>query len=221
LRRISLLSNGQPQQLFLKRIGREPLGTLLRMLVFGRRPRSGPLREKMMIDALVSAGLPVMRALAWGEERHFGLPVRGFLLVEGVRGTDLADLFAAGSATERRSLMHALGKFVGQLHGAGFYQPVRLKDVFCEAALDGNKDSLSFVLIDRESSKPWPSRFSLRRCINSMARAYRRTIRDGYCFSRDEIKMFTASYLDALNSRGVPSARAFRRSVYRVVLREL
>ncbi len=221
LRRISIFSNGQPRQLFLKRIGREPLGTLLRMLVFGRKPRSGPLREKMMIDALASAGLPVMRALAWGEERRFGLPVRGFLLVEGVRGTDLADLFTAGSAVERRSLMHALGKFVGRLHGAGFYQPVRLKDVFCETTHEGNEDSYSFVLIDRESSKPWPSRSSLRRCINSLARAYRRTIRDEYCISRDEIKMFTESYLDVLKPGGVSSARAFRRSVYRVVLREL
>jgi len=145
----------------------------------------------MMIDALTSAGLPVMRALAWGEERRCGLPVRGFLLVKGVRGTDLADLFAAGSIAERRSLMYALGKFVGRLHGAGFYQPVRLKDVFCEKPPGGNMAGHSFMLIDRESSKPWPSSFSLRRCINSLARAYRRTIRDGYRFGRAEVRTFT------------------------------
>lgn len=43
LRRITIPAHGGSQQLFLKRIGREPLGLLLRMLLFGRKPRCVPV----------------------------------------------------------------------------------------------------------------------------------------------------------------------------------
>ena len=217
LRRITIPVHGGSQQLFLKRIGREPLGVLLRMLLFGRIPRCGPLREKMMIDALTAANLPVMGALAWGEERRFGLPVRGFLLVEGVQGTDLGHLFATLAPTDRRGLAESFGAFVARLHGAGFFQPVRLKDVFCVSRPDG----YGFTLIDRETSKPWPVRFSQRRSVNALARAYRRTIRDGYPLTRGDVQAFIHGFMESLPVAPIPSPKCFRRRIYRVVQREI
>jgi len=218
LRRITIpAENGTPRYLFLKRIGREPLGVLLRMLVFGRRPRCGPLREKMMIDALTAVGLPVMRALAWGEERRFGLPARGFLLVEGVAGTDVGHLFMTLAPSDRRGLVEAFGGFVARLHGAGFFQPVRLKDVFCVARPEG----YGFTLIDRETSKPWPTRFFWRRSVNSLARAYRRTIRDGYPLTHRDIQMFIQGFMSSLPTASALSAQTLRRRIYRVVKREI
>jgi tRNA A-37 threonylcarbamoyl transferase component Bud32 len=209
IRRIRLSSGSQPSHLFLKRIGRERLGRLLRMLAFGRKPRSGPLREKMLIDALSKAGLPVMRPLAWGEERRFCLPVRGFLLVQEVQGSDMAELFASSTSDERLSLVEALGRFVGRLHCKGFYQPVRLKDVFCESPVNAD----SFILIDREANKPWVSMFSRRRCVNSLARAYRRTVRDGHRLSREEIDGFMRNYLIEMNGKHYISKRMFRKII--------
>ncbi|MFH2045189.1 MAG: lipopolysaccharide kinase InaA family protein [Pseudomonadota bacterium] len=203
LRRISISQNGQTRHLFLKRIGREPIGILLRMLVFGRKPCSGPLREKMLIDSLTKAGIPVMRSLAWGEERKYCLPVKGFLLVEGVKGTDLATLYSSSTSSERLLLMEGFGRFVGRLHRKGFFQVVRLKDVFCEYI----DNKYSFVLIDRETSKPWVSIFLKRRCINSLARAYRRTLRDGYSFTREENKGFIRHYLNEINDKHLSSKR--------------
>jgi len=217
LRRITLPVNGGPRQFFLKRIGRESLGVLLRMLAFGRKPRCGPLREKLMIDALTAADLPVMRALAWGEERRFGLPVRGFLLVEGVDGRDVGELLTTLDLGQRRSLVAAFGGFVARLHGAGFFQPVRLKDVFCVMRPDG----YDFTLIDRETSKPWPVHFSRRRSVNALARAYRRTIRDGYPLSRRDVQGFLRAYLAALPALSPPSPKRLRRQIYRVVQREI
>ena len=217
LRRLTIPVHGGSQQLFLKRIGREPLGVLLRMLLFGRKPRCGPLREKLMIDALTAANLPVMGALAWGEERRFGLPVRGFLLVEGVQGTDLGHLFAPLAPTDRRELAERFGAFVARLHGAGFFQPVRLKDVFCVSRPDG----YGFTLIDRETSKPWPVRFSRRRSVNALARAYRRTIRDGYPLTRGDVQAFIRGFMGSLPVAPIPSPKCFRRQIYRVVQREI
>lgn len=206
LRRISISKNGQTRYVFLKRIGREPLGILLRMLVFGRKPCSGPLREKMLIDSLTKAGIPVMRPLAWGEERRYLLPVKGFLLVEGVKGTDLASLYSSSTSSERLLLMEGFGRFVGRLHRKGFFQAVRLKDVFCEYI----DNKYSFVLIDRETSKPWASIFLKHRCINSLARAYRRTLRDGFNFTIEEIKGFINNYLNEINDRHFTSKKIFR-----------
>jgi hypothetical protein len=217
LRRITLPVNGGPRQFFLKRIGRLPLRVVLRMLLFGRKPRCGPLREKLMIDALSAAGLPVMRALAWGEERRFGLPVRGFLLVEGVDGRDVGELLTALDPERRRLLVAAFGGFVAGLHGAGFFQPVRLKDVFCVLGPEGYR----FTLIDRETSKPWPSAFTLRRSVNALARAYRRTIRDGYPISRRDVQQFIRAFLAALPSSAHLSPSVFRRRIHRVVKREI
>lgn len=217
LRRITLPVNGGSQQLFLKRIGREPLQIVLRMLLFGRKPRCGPLREKLMIDALTAAGLPVMRALAWGEERRFGLPVRGFLLVGGVEGADVGHLFTDLSPADRRLLAESFGGFVARLHGAGFFQPVRLKDVFCVVRPDG----YAFTLIDRETSKPWPVGFSRRRSLCSLARAYRRTIRDGYSLSRRDVQGFIRGFLNGLPPASFSSPKSFRRLISRAVQREI
>lgn len=217
LRRLTIPVHGCSQQLFLKRIGREPLGVLLRMLLFGRKPRCGPLREKLMIDALTAANLPVMRALAWGEERRFGLPTRGFLLVEGVAGSDVGDLFTALALSDRRLLVESLGAFVARLHGAGFFQPVRLKDVFCEMRPEG----CAFTLIDRETSKPWPVRFSRRRSVNALARAYRRTIRDGYPLTRRDVQGFIRGFLNGLPPASFSSSKSLRRRISRAVQREI
>lgn len=217
LRRIAIGEGDAMRFLFLKRIGREPLGVLLRMLAFGRKPRCGPLREKMMIDALTAADLPVMRALAWGEERRFGLPVRGFLLVEGVAGRDVGELLTTLDLGQRRSLVAAFGGFVARLHGAGFFQPVRLKDIFCVVQPDGYR----FTLIDRETSKPWPSAFSRRRSVNALARAYRRTIRDGYPIARRDIQQFIQAYLAALPSSASLAPRVFRRRIYQSIKSEI
>lgn len=217
LRRITLPVNGGSQPLFLKRIGHEPLRVVLRMLLFGRKPRCGPLREKLMIDALTAAGLPVMRALAWGEERRFGLPVRGFLLVEGVEGTDVGHLFTDLSPTDRRMLAESFGAFVARLHHAGFFQPVRLKDVFCVVRPEG----YAFTLIDRETSKPWPTAFTRRRSVNALARAYRRTIRDGYPLTRRDVQGFIRGFLNGLPPASFSSPKSLRRRISRAVQREI
>lgn len=216
LRRIANPAEHGPRHLYLKRIGPEPLGGLLRMLVFGRLPRCGPLREKMLIDALTAAGLPVMRPVAWGEERRFGLPTRGFLLVEEVAGTELGELFAVLKTADRHRLLADFGSFVRRLHQAGFFQPVRFKDVFCTI----QRERYGFTLIDRETSKPWPARFGWRRSVKSLARAYRRTVRDGYRLTTGDARCFIRGFFSGFSGPPPVSPRTFRHWLYRGIKKE-
>ncbi len=220
LRRLKIDWQGKSRSFYLKRVGTEPAGKLLRMLVYGRKPSSGPIRELMMIQALQDAGIDVMRPVAWGEERRGGMPVRGFLLVEGVAGHDVAELFEPLAPADRNALCRALGCFVGRLHLGGFFQVVRLKDVFWSMGEAGPGAEHVFTLIDRETSKPWPGRFSRRACLHSLARAYRRTARDGLLLRRQAIAAFCEGYLDTLAGRWSVSPKEFRRKVYSILQKE-
>lgn len=198
LRRITLGDEADGVRFYLKRLGREPLLRLLRMCLYGHRPRSGPLREWLLLDRLRAAGFATMAPVAWGERRLLGWPLEGFLLVREVPGRDVASCFDAFAPVQRRALIASVGRLIGRLHAQGFYHPVRLKDLILDEAGQGDADSL--VLIDRETSKPWPSRFSRQFCLTSLARTYRRTIRDGHVLGPGCLSAFLRAYAQALRS---------------------
>ncbi len=158
---------------YLKRREGESRWRMIGLLARGRRPHAGPVREGLMATQLRDAGFRVMEAAAWGEIRRFGLPVRGFLLVREVSGEDVATLYDRSDGRARRHLMERVGELTGRLHAAGFLHPVRLKDLI--RAPDGE-----LVLIDRETGKPWRGQFRPGASVVSLARAARRTLRDGH-----------------------------------------
>jgi hypothetical protein len=194
LRLLQTKHQGEMQRFFLKRLGREPFTKLVQMLLFGRWPSSGPIRELHMLNRLNEAGFATMRPVAFGERRFFGWPLGGFLLVEEVRGKEVADFHALCPPPVRRNLFHALGGYLGRLHAAGFYQPVRLKDLFLSNDPGREDEAYAFVLIDRETCKPWPAKFSRRRALQALARATRRTLRDGHTIGHREILSFCQGY---------------------------
>lgn len=105
------------------------------------------------------------------------------------------------------------GRLCRDFAGRRFFQPVRLKDAFCLIGPEGYRSTL----IDRETSKPWPSAFTRRRSINALARAYRPTIRDGYPLTRRDIQQFIHGFLAALPGAAPLSPRTCRRRIYQVV----
>lgn len=178
---------------YLKRCGRESLRHLLRPLLFFRRPCSMAMRELQMLQALRQAGFPAMEPLAWGERRVLGIPVGGFLVVNEVRG-ELADrLLSTLSDDGRASFLKEVGALLGKLHAAGFYQPVRLKDLI--------KSEQGLVLIDRETSKPWRVRFARRWCLESLRRSIRKSISDGSALTRRDLESLASGYCEAIADR--------------------
>lgn len=215
LYRLTLPSADGQVRFYLKRMRDEPAVWLLRSLLYGRRPYSGPLREMQMLTALHEAGFAVMRPVAWGEERRWGVPVAGFLVVAEVQGAEVAGLFDTCSGAQRLALLGKVGGLVGRLHAAGFFHPVRLKDLICEEPLR------QLVLIDRETSKPWPARFSRQRAVTSLARAARRTLRDGHRLGPASARHFLDGYAAAVADRWAISVRNLRQMVMDRMRRDL
>jgi tRNA A-37 threonylcarbamoyl transferase component Bud32 len=198
---------------YLKRVGPESLKIHLRTLLCGRRPHSGALRELTLLQSLRHAGFQTMEPVAWGERRRFGFPLDGFLVVRKVQGDEVANLFDGMDGSRRRRLMEETGRLIGRLHAKGFFQPVRLKDlILAESGL---------VLIDRETSKPWPVRFSRRRAAESLARAVRRTLRDGHAVGAGSAAAFLRGYHSGLAVCPNESWTSMRRDIFRAVRREM
>ena len=154
-----------------------------------------------------------MEPVAWGERRRFGFPLDGFLVVRKVQGDEVAALFDGMDESRRRRLMEEVGQLIGRLHAKGFFQPVRLKDlILTEAGL---------VLIDRATSKPWPTRFSRQKAAESLARAMRRILRGGHKIGASSASAFLRGYHSGLVvCRNVPWT-LLRRDIFRAIHREM
>lgn len=155
-----------------------------------------------------------MKTVAYGERRLCGWPVGGFLLVEEVQGAEVAEVYRSCSTVTRHRLMEALGEYLGRLHESGFFQAVRLKDLFLNEGLNRADGVFDFVLIDRETSKPGPSRFTKKRSLETLARAARRTLRDDYIIGRGEVRHFCNGYHRAVGQRLGLSSTALRRELF-------
>jgi hypothetical protein len=159
--RLELQSDGQPTTCCLKRNPRVSPRKSWQTLLRFKRPHSDVYREMELVRNLENSGIPVMRILASGEERRFGLPVRGFILSEGVHGISLHEIFMNGGTETRLQIASAFGSFVARLHVAGFFQIVRLKDLIGSVPSGSTTQSLSLTLIDRAACKTgkkffWP-----------------------------------------------------------------
>jgi len=166
------ITTADGQAYYFKRGGREPLRLALRPLALGHRSYSGPMRELTILRKLRVAGFRTLEPLAWGEQRRWGLPVRGFLLTREAGGQEVADLLVQGRAGARDALWREIGVLLARLHLAGFFQPVRIKDLL--------RDASGLILIDRETSKPWRAFFARRWCVKALRRSlYRSRLADG------------------------------------------
>src|SRR6185436_15249348 len=76
--------NGKRQRFFLKRVFKVPGQHSWRPWLRGKPGYSQPAREWDNIKMMEGAGLPVMKRVAVGERRKFGIPVQAFILVEDV-----------------------------------------------------------------------------------------------------------------------------------------
>jgi len=179
------------EELYLKRRYDESAIRLLESVCFMRLPMSGAIRELAVVQALASAGFPVMEPIAWGEARVACIPKKGFLVVRGLPGRSLAEVYQGAEADERIGIMSRLGELLGRLHAAGFFQPLRLKDL-----IQGS--SGEWTLIDRECARPWRKRFSQRSAVTSLARTARRTLRDGHTMGHCAVRAFLDGYLKGI-----------------------
>ncbi len=126
---IEIVVGGQPRRFFVKRVFKVPPKHAFWPVFRGEKNESQPAREWRVCRQLAAAGIPVMKPVAWGERRRWGMPAEAFLLVEAVRlRHTLAEWLLPGvpkpeAANDRRmrGLFYEVGVLVGELHHAGFF----------------------------------------------------------------------------------------------------
>jgi hypothetical protein len=199
---------------FLKRRHSESRLAMMGLLLHISRPMGGAIREARMLDQLASCGFPVMRAAAFGEKCEWGLPVESFLLTRAVAGESGRTFFQNSGQAARCDFMRQIGLLTGKLHSAGFFDPVRPKDLIVGA--DGQ-----MTLIDRESRHPWPKRFSRHRAVCAIARTAERTLRKGVRFGPATVRCYLAGYRKGVGSKWETSLDRLVKTVFRQIRREL
>lgn len=161
---------GVASRFYLKRVFKVPPKHAFWPLFRFRRGTSQPYREWHILWELEQAGIPVMRRVAHGERRRYGMPTQAFLLVEAVpMEHTLEDWLVPGFPTPlglskllRRQLLNELGSLVRNLAQAGFDWPdISAKHIYAQPTetrptetlsteAEGSQRKWEFALIDVE-----------------------------------------------------------------------
>ena len=179
------------QTFYLKSVRKPILAPMLESILSLRAPHHYCWREKLQVDALKAHDIGVMDVAAAGESTTGGILDFSFLLAPEVEGTFLDQIFDEADRDKQLALLEQLGLLVGQLHGGGFFAPVRMKDIVVEEG--GN-----FVMIDRETRKPGSRRFSQRNALQALGRTLARQARDGVHWEQEELQVHLHAYREAV-----------------------
>jgi len=186
------------QKFYLKRTRSEKAKSALESYGRGRLAHSKPFKEMLQFKHLARLGFDVAEVVATGEELHYGIPQRGFIMTREVEGRDLALVYRAADDTQRCHILEHFGSLLGRLHDNGFYGSTRLKDIiYAEAA--GNSPKLT--LIDRETRNPYPKRATAKRVMSRLLFNIRRQAQQGEGFSEREWICFSEAYCQSLSDR--------------------
>ena len=199
-RRVEIAGRG----FYLKRVYKPRPRKALEALLKFNPPHHYCWREMQQVQALGNAGFAVMDVAAAGETTQLGVPVHSFILAPEVSGEPLDKAFSRSDRERRCALVSQLGAYTARLHDAGFFTPVRLKDVICS-------DSGAMVLIDRETRHPGRHRFTTQRASDALFRTFHRERRDGTRWSADEQSAYCEAYRDTIRGKWQADAEELRR----------
>ncbi|BBM83794.1 FAD-binding domain-containing protein [Candidatus Uabimicrobium amorphum] len=155
--------------MFLKRTLKVQNKKIFDLLMRGCIPHADCYREKISVEEINKKNIDTMTIIAWGEERTFIFPKRGFLLVKKIDGTEVQDMFSAATPEERHNIYLYYAKLLASLHINGFFAPVRFKDIICREKKENGE--LKLALIDRSTNWPWPRRYTPKRAKKSFDRS--------------------------------------------------
>ena len=164
--------------------------TSFEMYLQGMRAHTIPYIEYLHVKALQRSGFPAMKVIAAGEQRRYGFPGCGFILLDEVKGTPFDLLLKNATDTEARDcLLRAYGRLLAKLHQHGFYAATRLKDLIAT-----NQEDQPLVLIDRETRYPYPRRRSKHKAKRTLKNSFRRITRELPSFDQDQQRIVMQAY---------------------------
>ncbi len=196
---------GQKRKYFLKQIGIKPLPEVLKAWCRLQAPCSDASREIEILKLFRDQGIPVMNGVAWGERTVLGWPVRGFILVAEVIGSEFVDVYRDASLRNRRRLMRVYGELIGTLHQKGIKSKVHPRDLKC---ISKNYSTFQkcLVVIDRERGLNRLVNFSLQQRGKMLAEIW---IKGAFTIGRgegSELLAFLSGYFAASGAFGMNKA---------------
>lgn len=205
VRTLTLDVAGQKRKYFLKQTGIQPLPVVLKACCRLQSPCSDASREVEILELFRDQGIPVMNHVAWGEHTVLGWPVRGFILVEEVIGSEFVDVYRDASLRSRRRLMRVYGELMGALHQRGIKSKVHPRDLKC---ISQNYSTFQkcLVVIDRERGLNRLVNISLQQRGKKLAEIWIKgafTIGRG---ERSELLAFLSGYFAASGVHGMKKA---------------
>ncbi len=195
---------------YLKRTRAENFSSAVESYCRGRLAHSRPFKEMMQFRWLQKLDFNVAEVVAVGEELHFAVPVKGFIITREVPGQDLAQVYRAAKITDRSNIMSHFGSLLGRLHSHGFFGSTRLKDIISSGDPGG---SLKLTLIDRETRNPYPKHATREKVIARLLFNIRRQAQQGEVFTISEWESFTDSYCRSLTDKLGIDARDLIRAI--------
>lgn len=134
--------SGRPVEWYLKRYGPQPWPVRLRKWLVGAGGVSPAQREFQNIRRLQAAGVPTMRAIAFGQEVNLLGVRRSYVVMSAVPGDALerclADFLRSCRPAELERFNAALVGLVRGLHGAGIvHRDLYASHIFLDEAADG------------------------------------------------------------------------------------
>ncbi|MEK6675800.1 MAG: lipopolysaccharide kinase InaA family protein [Planctomycetota bacterium] len=146
--RLTLVDGGQLRQFYLKRFSKPPGGARREVRRAGLGARSVAGAEWFASRALSQAGVPGVKAVAFGEEHRGNREVRSAVVTAAVPGKSLESWVRQWSTGDRamiRGLLRPLARLVSDLHVCGFvHRDFYLSHVFFDP-MNANRP---FCLID-------------------------------------------------------------------------
>lgn len=205
VRRLSLEVAGQKKTYFLKQSGVQSFHLFLKSWCRLQVPLSGAVRELLLLELFRDQGIPVMKAVVWGEHTVLGWPVKSFILVEEVGGKEFVDVYRGASLRVRRRLFRLYGELMGTLHRIGIDSKVRPEDLIC--VCDDYKDFRNcFVVIDREHGRPHLTELSIEQCGIRLGDIWAKGMYRIGLGERSELLAFFSGYLTAAGQRSACKA---------------
>ena len=177
---------------YLKRVHRvHPLKSF-EALARLRLPHHYCWREMQQLTLLREAGFSVPVVAAAGEKLRMAVPVESFILTKEVVGLSLDKLLERSAFPQQLELVKELGVHTARLHLAGFFTPLRQKDIIC------GESGKHWTLIDRETRFPGRQPFSEGRALKALVRTFRREGRNISGWNEPLVTSYLAGYRETI-----------------------
>lgn len=200
-----LQGDEEPLRFFMKKERPTVISHIKHILKCKTTLKLSTLHELELIRFYQKNSIPVVRPIAWGESRLYGIPVHGFIIQEQVRGREFVDLLKGDCKDQRELLIMAYARLTSKLHAKGLISSiVRVTDLIYTGKENRPISDERLVVIDREKGPLEAEPYNIETVGSALASILIRFVIYVGLETFDEITQFLKEYARAQANTSVP-----------------